>query len=98
MIIYISFDVSNADSSKESTPFQKLIDTESDEKGNYIFLRETFFWVNWVINMLFLIPLPELLDDTPKKEDRKRFYTVGNIPKGKYLPQLKSSFLFFGKL
>ena len=90
IVIYISFDLYNADSNKENPLFQRLRDIEKYEKTesrSRLVLLITFVWV---INMLFLIPLPKLLEDPSEKQDKTqdeedvmRLRTSGTIPTGK---------------
>ena len=89
MVIYISFDLYNADSNKESSLFQSLRDIEEYEKTESRSRRVLLITFVWVINMLFLIPLPKLLEDPSEKQDKKqdedfmRLRTSGTIPTGK---------------
>lgn len=66
--------------------FQRLRDTEKYEKTKIYILRVAVTFV-WVINMLYLIPLPKLLEDASEKQDKMqdvmRLRTFGTIPTGK---------------
>ena len=95
MIIYISFDLSNADNSKEISLFQEFRDQEIRPKG-FLEILDFILAFNWIIKMLFFCSPPEIIAGGPTGYvDLKIF---GNIPTSKYLPQLNSSFLFSGKL
>lgn len=90
IFIYISFDLYNADSNKENSLFQRLRDTEKYKKTESRFHRALIITFVWVVNMLFLIRLPKLLEDASEKEKQvkiqylmRRHTFETNIPTGK---------------
>ena len=89
LLIYISFYLYNADSNKRSSLFQRLRDIEEYEKTESRSRLVLYMTFVWVINMLFLIPLPKLLEDPSEKQDKKqeevamRLRTSGTISTGK---------------
>lgn len=84
MVIYISFDLYNADCNKGNSIFQRLEDTEKYGKKESRTRRVVITFV-WVLNMLFLIHLPKLLEDAYNinMQDVMRLGSFGIIPTGK---------------
>lgn len=91
MVIYICFDLYNADSNKENSVFQILRDIEEykkkRKKARSTSRRLLIITFVWVVNMLCLIPLPKLLEDPSEKQDKDilRLRASGTIPTGKYI-------------
>ena len=93
MVIYICFDLYNADSNKDNSVFKTLKEIDEYKKKwkkersrSRRLLVITFVWV---VNMLFLIRLPKLLEDPSESQnetqdnDIMRLRTSGTIPTGK---------------
>ena len=92
MVIYISFDLYNADSNKDNSVCQILGDIEEykkeHEKAGFVSRRLLIVTFVWVVNMLFLIPLHNLLMNSyesavTQPDDVIRLRRAGTIPSGK---------------
>lgn len=88
MIISFAFNLSNADINKGDFLLKEMEENTNLKEFDFeVSFRRRAFAVLWIINMLFLIPIPKFLfeEDGSKEEDRvpipwAKFET---IPEGK---------------